>query len=105
MHTYEIMLANGDMIFYRTSMSFEKFKNMINENEWIEIERRPWVSNPSGGWSSRPPNALYQTKSIVYINWDEEQEKIDKRFEQRLEEQMPIKKEIVDYNHKNFKMW
>ena len=105
MHTYEIMLANGDRIFYKTSMSFEEFKNMISENEWIEIKRPPWTSNSSGGWSSRPSNALYQTKSIVYINWDKEQEEIDKKVEQSLVEQMPIKKEIVDYNHKNFRMW
>jgi hypothetical protein len=95
-HNYEIMLANGDRVYYNTDMPFEDFKKMISENEWLEIEREPWVSIPNG-WSRRPPKASYQTKSIVYVNWDQELEEARKEWARKLEQQRPIKDEILSY--------
>lgn len=96
-HKYEIMLANGDRLYYHTEMSFNDFKNMLSENEWITIERNTWESTGTRSWSSRPPKASYQTKSIVYVDWDEEWEKEIKEREEKLQKQMPIKLEIVSY--------
>ena len=39
-----------------------------------EVHRYPWVSIPNG-WSSRPTKASYQTKSIIYVDWNEKSEK------------------------------
>ena len=103
MHRYEIMLANGDRVYYKTSLSFEDFKKMLSENKWVTIERNTWESTGVGGWSSRPPKASYQTKSIVYVNWDEDWEKYRIEREGKLQAQMPIKLEIVGYEF-NFRM-
>src|SRR5690625_4059004 len=90
------MLANGERVDYKTEMSFDSFKRMISENEFIEIERAPWVSTPNG-WSSRPPRASYLTKSIIYVNWDEEREKAIKERNEKLERQKDIKNKILSY--------
>lgn len=90
------MLANGDRVFYKTEMPFEEFKKYISENEWIEIERYPWVSIPNG-WSSRPTKASYQTKNIIYVDWNEKSEKARQDREIKLEQQRAIKNEILNY--------
>lgn len=90
------MLANGERVDYKTEISFDDFKRMISEKEFIEIEREPWVSIPNG-WSSRPPRASYLTKSIIYVNWDEDREEIIKERNRKLERQRDIKTEILSY--------
>lgn len=96
MHIYEIMLANGDRVCYKTDMSFNEFKQYISKNEWITIEREPWVSIPNG-WSSRPAKASYQTKSIVYVDWNKEWEDYCKEKDRQLEKQRELKEEVLKY--------
>ena len=103
MNRYEIMLANGDSVYYKTEMSFQDFKDMLTQQEWIEIERSTWESTGHGSWSARPPKASYQTKSIVYVNWDKERDDYIRERESELEKQMVIKREILDYKP-NFKL-
>lgn len=100
---YEIMLANGDSVYYKTEMSFQDFKDMLAQQEWIEIERDTWESTGYGSWSARPPKASYQTKSIVYVNWDKEWNDYMKERESELEKQMAIKREILNYKP-NFRL-
>jgi len=63
------MLSNGDRVWYTSEMSFEDLKKYIINNDFIEIERYPWVYKGCIR-ESRPAKASYQTKSIVYVGWD-----------------------------------
>ena len=91
-HRYEIIMSNKDKIYYYSELNFEEFKKLLLTQEWLDINKDTYMS--------------YNVFNIVYVNWDEQQEKEQIERHKKGLEQDIIKDKILSYNHNlKFKLW